>query len=67
MVMMMGPRENPINDDSRGAIRAELKAIRAHLVAKTSLAADVPTRNHLNDLKDQITIILEPGNFPASK
>ncbi len=67
MVMMMGPRENPINDDSRGAIRAELKAIRAHLVAKTSLAADVPTRNHLNDLKDQISIILEPGNFPASK
>ena len=65
---MMGIRRAPaLNDDSRGAIRAELKAIRAELAAKAPAAADTATRNHIHDLRDQISIILEPGNFPAAK
>jgi hypothetical protein len=48
------------NDDSRGAIRAELKSLRTQLTAKAIQAADKTTRNHLEDLKDQISQILEP-------
>jgi len=48
------------SDDSRGAIRAELKSLRTQLAAKASLAADKTTRNHLEDLRDQISRILEP-------
>jgi len=47
-------------DDSRGAIRAELKALRTQLTAKATLAADKTTKNHLEDLRDQISQILEP-------
>jgi len=47
-------------DDSRGAIRAELKSIRGMLQAKAAVAADTPTRNHAQDLIDQIGIILDP-------
>ncbi|NTV75447.1 MAG: hypothetical protein HGA66_14735, partial [Holophaga sp.] len=49
------------NDDTRGAIRSELKAIQG-LCGKG--AADLPTRIHLADLKDQITRYLDPR--PAS-
>ena len=48
------------SDDSRGAIRAELKAIQFLLRTKAEVAADKATRNHLEDLRDQITIILDP-------
>ena len=47
-------------DDSRGAIRAELKSIRGMLQTKVAVAADTPTRNHAQDLIDQIGIILDP-------
>jgi hypothetical protein len=47
-------------DDSRGAIRAELKSIRGLLQAKAAVAADTPTRNHAQDLIDQIGVILDP-------
>jgi hypothetical protein len=48
------------NDDSRGAIRAELKAVQSLLRAKAETAADTATRNHLADLRDQITVLLDP-------
>jgi hypothetical protein len=48
------------NDDCRGAIRAELRAVQAIIRGKTETAADAPTRNHLADLRDQITVILDP-------
>jgi hypothetical protein len=48
------------NDDSRGAVRAELKSIRALLQTKIEGAADTPTRNHVRDLIDQIAVILDP-------
>lgn len=48
------------NDDTRGAIRAELKSLRAMLEAKAAGAADTPTRNHVQDLVDQIGLILDP-------
>jgi hypothetical protein len=47
-------------DDSRGAIRAELKSIRGLLQTKVAVAADTPTRNHSQDLIDQIGVILDP-------
>jgi len=47
-------------DDSRGAIRAELKSIRGMLQTKAAVAADTPTRNHAQDLIDQISVILDP-------
>jgi hypothetical protein len=47
-------------DDSRGAIRAELKSIRTMLLMKAQGAADTPTRNHAQDLADQIGVILDP-------
>ena len=49
-----------MKDDSRGAIRAELKSLRSLLVSKASAAGDTVTKNHLNDLVDQIDQILEP-------
>jgi hypothetical protein len=49
-----------MKDDSRGAIRAELKSLRSLLVSKASAAGDTVTKNHLNDLVDQIDLILEP-------
>ena len=48
------------NDDCRGAIRAELKAVKSQLQTKVEGAADKATRNHLEDLIDQITVILDP-------
>jgi hypothetical protein len=51
------------NDDTRGAIRAELKAIQA-MCGKAS--ADRATSAHLADLKDQIARILDPKFAPAA-
>lgn len=48
------------NDDCRGAIRAELKSLRTMLQAKIGLSADTATRNHAQDLVDQIAVILDP-------
>jgi Met-zincin/Domain of unknown function (DUF5117)/Domain of unknown function (DUF5118) len=48
------------NDDSRGAIRAQLKSIRALLLTRVEGAADTATRNHVQDLIDQIAVILDP-------
>jgi len=45
------------SDDTRGAVRAELKALQA-LASKP--VQDKATRTHLDDLKDQITRILDP-------
>lgn len=49
----------PVNtaDDTRGAVRAELKAVQA-LVAKPT--QDKAAKAHLDDLKDQIARILDP-------
>jgi len=49
-----------VKDDSRGAVRAELKALRSLLESKASAGADASTKNHINDLIDQIGLILEP-------
>ncbi|HLP31298.1 MAG TPA: zinc-dependent metalloprotease, partial [Geothrix sp.] len=54
----------PVNtaDDTRGAVRAELKALQA-LVAKPTqdkAAKDKAAKAHLDDLKDQIARILDP-------
>ncbi|MBP1659942.1 MAG: hypothetical protein H6P95_1134, partial [Candidatus Aminicenantes bacterium] len=48
------------NDDSRGAIRAQLKSIRTLLQTRVDGAADTATRNHVQDLVDQIAVILDP-------
>jgi hypothetical protein len=48
------------NDDSRGAIRAELKAVKSLLQTKVAGASDKATRNHAEDLIDQITVLLDP-------
>ena len=50
------------SDDTRGAVRAELKAIQA---LATKAAAKGP-RTHLEDLKDQITKILDPSKAGSS-
>ncbi len=46
-----------LSDDTRGAVRAELKALQA-LMAKP--AQNKTTKAHLDDLKDQIARILDP-------
>ncbi len=48
------------NDDSRGAIRAELKELQILFLTKIPRVADTVTKTHLEDLKDQIAVILEP-------
>jgi hypothetical protein len=48
------------NDDSRGAIRAELKAVRSLLRVKAVVASNKATKNHVEDLIDQIAVILDP-------
>ncbi len=54
----------PVNpsDDTRSAVRAELKALQA-LVVRPS--GDKATHAHLDDLKDQIARILDPRFLPA--
>jgi hypothetical protein len=49
----------PVNtsDDTRGVVRAELKALQA-LVSRPG--GDKALRAHLDDLKDQIARILDP-------
>jgi hypothetical protein len=49
-----------IKDDSRGAIRAEMKALKSLIETKASGAGDTATKTHLEDLKDKISQILEP-------
>ncbi len=49
-----------LRDDSRGAIRAELKTLQGILGAAAGLAGDKITRIHLDDLKDQISLALDP-------
>jgi hypothetical protein len=56
--MPLPPAPNQ-QDDQRGAIRAELKAIQA-LASKKAAASDRTTRAHLEDLKDQIAKALDP-------
>jgi hypothetical protein len=46
-----------LKDDSRGAIRAELRKI---LEALMDTPKDTVTKNHIFDLRDQITQILDP-------
>ncbi|WP_257311887.1 zinc-dependent metalloprotease [Geothrix fuzhouensis] len=55
----LGMSQLPVNtsDDTRGVVRAELKALQA-LVARPG--GDKALRAHLDDLKDQITRILDP-------
>ncbi|MBN1939141.1 MAG: zinc-dependent metalloprotease [Candidatus Aminicenantes bacterium] len=48
-------------DDSRGAIRAELKTIRELLARTVPSTKDAATKNHWNDLLDRIAQILEPN------
>jgi hypothetical protein len=50
-----------LKDDSRGAIRAELRTIlQACVNAKAAMDGDTETKNHLADLRDQIIQALEP-------
>jgi len=49
-----------LRDDSRGAIRAELKTLQGVLGAAAGLAADKITRIHLDDLRDQVSLALDP-------
>lgn len=53
-------------DDTRGVVRAELKALQALASAKAGTAPDRATKAHLEDLKDQISRLLDPRNAPAS-
>jgi hypothetical protein len=47
-------------DDSRAAIRAELKALLQTLTEKAALGADDATKAHLADLKDVVAVALDP-------
>lgn len=49
-------------DDTRGAVRAELKSIQAQATAKAATATDRATKAHLEDIKDQIIHLLDPKN-----
>ncbi len=55
----------PAPDDTRGAVRAELKSIQSLASSRALKAPDRATRAHLEDLKDQITRFLDPKNTPA--
>jgi hypothetical protein len=50
---------NP-NDDTRGLLRGELRAISAQATARVASSADRATRVHLDDLRDRIAQILDP-------
>ncbi|MFN8010778.1 MAG: zinc-dependent metalloprotease [Holophagaceae bacterium] len=47
-------------DDTRGALRAELRAIQAQASARLAATQDKATRAHLEDLRDQAARILDP-------
>ena len=47
-------------DDTRGLVRAELRAVDAAARAAIAKAADRSTRVHLEDVRDQIAKILDP-------
>jgi len=49
-----------MKDDSRGAIRAELKSLKSLLESKIAGAGDTVTKIHFEDLRDQIALIREP-------
>jgi len=49
-----------MRDDSRGAIRAELKTLQGMVGAAAGQAADKITRVHLDDLKDLISQAVDP-------
>jgi hypothetical protein len=55
-----GPSFTLRNDDSRAAIRAELKDLGTLLTTKVNDAADDVTKAHLADLKDLIGFALDP-------
>jgi hypothetical protein len=61
VTMPGGPAPAPVlaNDDTRGAVRAELKALMG-LAAARAAAGDRATKAHLEDLKDQISRLLDP-------
>ncbi len=63
--MPLPPAPNA-QDDQRGAIRAELKAIQGLASAKAAAAGDRASRTHLEDLKDQVAKALDPKAFPMS-
>jgi len=56
------PMPTITHDDTRGVVRAELKSIQALASAKAAAAQDRSTKAHLEDLKDQITRLLDPKN-----
>jgi len=51
------------NDDTRGAVRAELKTLMGLAVAKSG---DRATKAHLEDLRDQIAKLLDPKFAPSA-
>ncbi len=55
-----GPAFMIRNDDSRAAIRAELKALRRLFLDKSAVASDAATKNHLADLADLVELALDP-------
>ncbi len=59
-MMMSAAAFNLRNDDSRAAVRAELKSLRSLLLQKSEQAADAMTKAHLQDLYDLISVALDP-------
>jgi hypothetical protein len=54
-----------VNGEERPIYRAELKTLRASIVAAIPKAADRETRAHLEGARDQIAKILDPKFAPA--
>ncbi len=59
------------SDDTRGAVRAELKSLLALIKTQVAAAGDKATRTHLEDLKDLIGKLLDPrglatGTLPGT-
>ena len=55
-----GPAFMLRSDDSRAAVRAELKSLETLLTEKINAGADEATKAHLADLKDLIAFALDP-------
>jgi hypothetical protein len=56
----------PVTDDYRALIKAELRDLSAAITASTARAADRMTRAHLADVRDQIAKALDPKFVPPA-
>jgi hypothetical protein len=53
-------------DDARAFARGELRALNTAVVAAIAKTTDRPTRLHLEDIRDQIRVSLEPNFVPRA-